>query len=263
MNFNKNTLPSKIKMAKPYLSVIIPAYNEAERITNTLFDIDKYLSQTDYSYEVIVVNDASKDNTANVVNKLCSVIKNLRLIDNTENKGKGGVVRQGMLEAKGNIRLFMDADNSTKIEDFEKLQPHFKDGFKVVIGSRAISGSSVELHQPFLRRILGKLGNLFIRIMAVSGINDTQCGFKALTEDAAERIFSRLTIFRWGFDVEVLAIAKLLGYRIKEVGITWVNDTRSTVSASGYLHVLLEVVKIRFNLWRKVYKRESDNYVNQ
>lgn len=247
-------------MAKPYLSVIIPAYNEAERITNTLFDIDKYLSQADYSYEIIVVNDASKDNTAVVVDKLIPVIKNLRLIDNTENKGKGGVVAQGMLNAKGNIRLFMDADNSTEIEDFAKLQPFFKDGYKVVIGSRAISGASVELYQPLLRRILGKMGNLFIRIMAVSGVKDTQCGFKAFTEDVADKIFSRLTITRWGFDVEVLAIAKLLGYRIKEVGITWVNDLRSTVSASGYLHVLLEVVKIRFNLWRKVYRRASDDY---
>jgi glycosyltransferase involved in cell wall biosynthesis len=247
-------------MAKPYLSVIIPAYNEAERITNTLFDIDKYLSQVEYSYEIIVVNDASKDNTAVVVDKLIPVIKNLRLIDNTENKGKGGVVAQGMLNAKGNIRLFMDADNSTEIEDFAKLQPFFKDGYKIVIGSRAISGASVELHQPLFRRILGKTGNLFIRIMAVPGVKDTQCGFKAFTEDAADKIFSRLTITRWGFDVEVLAIAKLLGFRIKEVGITWVNDTRSHVSASGYLHVLLEVVKIRFNLWRKIYKRASDDY---
>ncbi len=247
-------------MAKPYLSVIIPAYNEAERITNTLFDIDKYLSQADYSYEIIVVNDASKDNTAGVVNKLCSVIKNLRLIDNIDNKGKGGVVRQGMLESRGSIRLFMDADNSTKIEEFAKMQPCFKDGFKVVIGSRAIKESSVELKQPLLRRILGKMGNLFIQIMAVGGIKDTQCGFKAFTDDAAEKIFSRLTIFRWGFDVEVLAIARLLKYRIKEVGIIWENDLRSTVSASGYLHVLLEVVKVRINLWRKIYNRVSDDY---
>jgi len=247
-------------MAKPYLSVIIPAYNEAERITNTLFDIDKYLSQAEYSYEIIVVNDASKDNTAVVVDKLIPVIKNLRLIDNTENKGKGGVVAQGMLNAKGNIRLFMDADNSTEIEDFTKLQPFFKDGYKVVIGSRAVKGASVELHQPFYKQLLGKAGNLFIRIMAVSGVKDTQCGFKAFTEDAADKIFSRLTITRWGFDVEVLAIARLLGYKIKEVGITWVNDIRSHVSASAYLKVLLEVVKIRINLWRKIYHRASDDY---
>ena len=247
-------------MAKPYLSVIIPAYNEAERITSTLFDIDKFLSQAEYSYEIIVVNDASKDNTAVVVDKLMPVIKNLHLIDNAENKGKGGVVAQGMMSAKGNIRLFMDADNSTQIEEFAKLQPFFKEGYKVVIGSRAISGASVELYQPLLKRILGRAGNLFIRIMAVPNVKDTQCGFKAFTEDAAERIFSRLTITRWGFDVEVLAIAKLLGYKIKEVGITWTNDTRSHVKASAYLKVLLEVIKIRFNLWRKVYHRASDDY---
>lgn len=241
-------------MAKPYLSVIIPAYNESERLPMTLFDIDKNLSQMDYSYEIIVVDDGSKDNTAEVVEKLTSIIKNLYLIDNEENKGKGGVVAQGMLEAKGTIRLFTDADNSTTIDQFSKLLPYFKEGYQVVIGSRQAKDAEISVKQPLYRQIIGKVGNLFIRLMAVPEIEDTQCGFKAFTQEAAREIFSRLTIKRWGFDVEVLAIARILGYKIKEVGIRWVNDPLSLVRGSAYLKTLIEVLKVRLNIWRKKYQ---------
>jgi len=241
-------------MAKPYLSVIIPAYNESERLPMTLFDIDKHLSQVDYSYEILVVNDGSKDNTAEVVDKLIEVIKNLRLIDNEDNKGKGGVVAQGMLEAKGNIRLFTDADNSTSLDQFNKFLPYFKEGYQVVIGSRAVKESEIPVKQPFHRRLLGKIGNWIIQILAVSGVKDTQCGFKAFTEEAAQEIFSRLTIKRWGFDIEALALAKLLGYKIKEIGIRWINDPHSLVKSSAYLETFIEVLKIRWNIWRKKYQ---------
>lgn len=240
-------------MAKPFLSVIIPAYNEAERIPKTLLDMDKYLSQAGFSYEVIVVNDGSKDKTAEIVEKMRALIKNLKLIDNKVNQGKGGVVAQGMLEAKGLIRLFADADNSTPIEQIEKFFPYFKEGYDVVIGSRAMKDSQLAVKQPFYRQILGRLGNLIIRLLAVPAIKDTQCGFKAFTEQAAEKIFSQLTIKRWGFDIEVLAIARLLGYRIKEVGIRWINDPHSKVKASAFFEVLGEVIKIRLNIWRKKY----------
>ncbi|MGB9848106.1 MAG: dolichyl-phosphate beta-glucosyltransferase [Minisyncoccia bacterium] len=240
-------------MAKPFLSVIIPAYNEAERIPKTLLDIDKYLSQAGFSYEIIVVNDGSKDKTAEVVEKMKSLVKNLKLIDNKVNQGKGGVVAQGMLDAKGMIRLFADADNSTPIEQIEKFFPYFKEGYDVVIGSRAMKDSQLAVKQPFYRQILGRVGNLIIRLLAVPGIKDTQCGFKAFTEKAAEKIFPQLTIKRWGFDVEVLVIARLLGYRIKEVGIRWINDPHSKVKASAFFEVLAEVIKIRLNIWRKKY----------
>lgn len=240
-------------MAKPFLSVIIPAYNEAERIPKTLLDMDKYLSQAGFSYEIIVVNDGSKDKTAEVVEKMRPLIKNLKLIDNKVNQGKGGVVAQGMLEAKGLIRLFADADNSTPIEQVEKFFPYFKEGYDIVIGSRVMKDSQLAVKQPFYRQILGRLGNLIIRLLAVPAIKDTQCGFKAFTEQAAEKIFSQLTIKRWGFDVEVLAIARLLGYRIKEVGIRWINDPHSKVKASAFFEVLTEVLKIRLNIWRKKY----------
>jgi glycosyltransferase involved in cell wall biosynthesis len=124
-------------MAQPYLSIIIPAYNEAERISMTLIDMDKRLSKEAYSYEILVVNDGSKDNTAEVVRSMEKMIKNLKLVDNVENKGKGGVVRQGMLVAKGQYRLFTDADNSVSIDQFNNMVPYFKEGYEVVICSRA------------------------------------------------------------------------------------------------------------------------------
>jgi dolichyl-phosphate beta-glucosyltransferase len=241
-------------MAKPFLSIIIPAYNEAERIPKTLLDIDKYLSQVEFSYEIIVVNDGSKDKTAEVVTNLQKVIKNLNLIDNKKNKGKGGVVAQGMLAAKGNIRLFTDADNSTSIDQVEKFFPYFKQGYNVVIGSRSVKDSELAVKQPFYRQILGRMGNLVIRILLVPGIKDTQCGFKAFTEEAALKIFPQLTISGWGFDIEILTLTRLMGFKIKEVGVRWINDPNSKVKASSYFKVLSEVIKIKLNIWRKKYK---------
>ncbi|MCL5733885.1 MAG: glycosyltransferase family 2 protein [Patescibacteria group bacterium] len=241
-------------MAKPFLSIIIPAYNEADRITPTLFDIDQALKNANYDYEILVVNDGSKDNTAGLIKDLSGKIKNLKLVDNEKNKGKGGVVRQGMLAANGEVRLFMDADNSTSVSHFEKMLPYFKEGYDVVIGSRAIKGSQLDPPQPFIRRLLGKMGNIFIQIMVLPGIKDTQCGFKAFTEKAAVKIFSVSKINGWGFDVEVLALAHYFGYKIKEIPVHWKNDIHSRVKGSAYLQVLKETIKIRISLFSGNYK---------
>lgn len=238
-------------MEKIYLSVIIPAYNEEKRISNTLLDIDKYLSKQDYSYEIIVVSDGSKDKTAAIVNKFSDLIKNLRLIDNKENHGKGWVVRQGILEAKGRYRLFMDADNATTIDHFEKMIPLFKQGFKVIIGSRDkkdAPGAKQAVAQSFLKRQLGNFGNILIQLLAVSGIWDTQCGFKAFTDKATNDIFERCLIDRWGFDIEALAIARKLDYKIGIIPVNWVNDPESKVSLKGYLNTFRELFKIKWNL---------------
>lgn len=238
-------------MEKIYLSVIIPAYNEEKRISNTLLDIDKYLSKQDYSYEIIVVSDGSKDKTAAIVNKFSDLIKNLRLIDNKENHGKGWVVRQGILEAKGRYRLFMDADNATTIDHFEKMIPLFKQGFKVIIGSRDkkdAPGAKQAVAQSFLKRQIGNFGNILIQLLAVSGIWDTQCGFKAFTNKATNDIFERCLIDRWGFDIEALAIARKLDYKIGIIPVNWVNDPESKVSLKGYLNTFRELFKIKWNL---------------
>ncbi len=240
-------------MAQPYLSIIIPAYNEAERVPKTLLDIDKRLEKAPYSYEIFVVNDGSKDNTAEVVRNMAKVVKNLKLIDNVENKGKGGVVRQGMLLSNGAIRLFMDADNSTAIDQFDQMMPYFKDGYEVVIGSRAVKGAKLDPPEPLSKQIPGKMGNLFIQVLVLPGLWDTQCGFKAFTAAAAMKVFELSRIAGWGFDVETLALAKKMGYKIKEVPVYWVNDIRSHVKASAYLKVLWETITIRWWLWAGKY----------
>jgi dolichyl-phosphate beta-glucosyltransferase len=168
-------------MAKPFLSVIIPAYNEAKRLPLTLIDVDKHLQEQEYSYEILVVNDGSTDETAEIVNRFVPLIQNLKLIDNAENKGKGAVVRQGMLLAKGTWRVFMDADNSTSVVEFNKMIPYFKNGYEVVIGSRHVKGSKMSPPQPFYKRILGNAGNLMIQALLLPGIWDTQCGFKCFS----------------------------------------------------------------------------------
>jgi glycosyltransferase involved in cell wall biosynthesis len=249
---------------RPYLSVVIPSFNEAERLPNTLIAIDAYLSKVPYAYEIFVVNDGSKDNTAEIVRKMSIDIKNLALIDNEENKGKGAAVREGMLAARGKFRLFMDADNSTGIDHFEKMIPRFADGagfsseggergYDVVIGSRAVPGARLDPPQPAVKRILGKGSNLIIQITNIPGIWDTQCGFKAFTSLAAETIFSLSRIDGWGFDIELLALARALHYQTDEIPVYWVNDPGSRVRLSSYLKVLAEDVKIRWWLWTNAY----------
>ncbi len=238
------------------LSVIIPAYNEEKRLEATLRSIDAYLKRQTYDYEIIVVNDGSKDGTAHLVNNLLSSIKGLRLIDNYENHGKGYVVKQGMLEAKSDLRLFTDADNSTSIDHLDKFVPYMDQGFDVIIGSIGVAGHKVAAgSEPLWRRVLGKLGNLFIQIMAVPGISDTQRGFKLVSSKAANDIFPKLTITRWGFDIEVLALARKFGYKIKELPVDWKNDPNSTVGINAYKQVLVETVKIRLNLMTGVYNK--------
>lgn len=232
-----------------YLSVVIPAYNEGERIERTIKSIDEYLSRQNYEYEILVVSDGSNDNTVDLVYGLESSVRGLRLIDNKENHGKGYVVKQGMLEAKGELRLFTDADNSTSIDHLDQFIPQVSGDYSIIIGSIGVAGHKVASgSEPAWRRILGKLGNLFIQIMAVPGIYDTQRGFKLFTADAANKIFPQLTITRWGFDIEVLALARKFKYKIKELPVDWKNDPNSKVGLKAYIQVLLETVRVRLNL---------------
>jgi len=241
-----------------YLSVVIPAYNEEKRLPKTLFEIDKYLKTQDYDYEIIVVNDGSKDKTAEVVRKLKPAIANLRLIDNKENHGKGYVVRQGLLKSKGEIRLFTDADNSTSIDQVEKFFPYFKQGFDIVIGSRDVKGAVIANPQPFFRRFVGNVFNLAVQIIVgLWGMWDTQCGFKALSAKAAEDILPRCRIDRWAFDPEILKIGKKLGYKIKEVPIVWVNDPDSKVKFKGMVRMGIDLFKIRWNLITRKYDKKE------
>lgn len=238
----------------PYLSVIIPAYNEEKRIEKTLLSIYQYLAKQNYDYEILVVNDGSNDRTSEVVSNLKEKIKNLILINNKENRGKGYVVKQGMLEAKGKLRLFMDADNSTTIDHLEKFYPYLKENggdYDIVIASIGIKGAKVAYGEKFYKRIFGKLGNLWIQFWLLPGIWDTQRGFKLFSAKAGEDVFKRVEDPGWSFDVEALAIAKKLGYKIKEIPINWQNDPQSKVKLSAYPKFLIAVLKIRLKLWFK------------
>ncbi|MES2437346.1 MAG: bifunctional glycosyltransferase family 2/GtrA family protein [Patescibacteria group bacterium] len=240
-------------MQNPLLSVVIPAYNEAERIEATLLSIDTYLKSQHYTYEIIVVNDGSKDTTAEVVQNLLPSIQNLRLSNNAKNHGKGFVVRQGMLEATGQYRLFMDADNSTTIDHVEQFFPKFEEGYDVVVSSRRIDGSVLVKDQSKLRELLGTIFRTMIHMMVPLGITDSQNGFKMFTAKAAEKIFSKQKIVAWAFDVEILAIAKLFGFKIKEEPITWVNDERTHVTLKGMVRMLKETFQIKLNLSNGIY----------
>ena len=244
---------------KPYLSVIIPAYNEAKRLPLTLVDIDKHLSEIGFPYEIVVVNDGSKDQTAEIVRRFSHLMKNLRLIDNKENHGKGWVVRQGMLESEGAVRIFTDADNSTSIDQFSKMLPYLpspsgEEGkFDIVVGSRDIPGAKLIPPQPWYKRIAGNAGNIIIQILLLPKMWDTQCGFKAFTAESAQKIFSISKIDKWAFDVEALSLAKEMGYKVKEIPVVWVNNPFSKVKLSSYVKFLWEVVKIKWWLVRGKY----------
>lgn len=231
-----------------HLSVIIPAYNEEKRIEKTLLSVNEHLSRQPYDYEIAVVNDGSKDKTVEIVNDLAGKLRGLKLIDNKENHGKGWVVRQGMFSAQGDYRLFMDADNSTTIDQVENFFPFFTQGYDIIIGSRRLKDSVIAVKQSLVRDFLGGIFRLIVHSLVPLGIKDSQAGFKVFSKKAAEAIFPKQTIFRWAFDVEVLAIAKKLGFKIKEVPIKWANDAESHVKLGGMVRMLFEVLRVRWNL---------------
>jgi dolichyl-phosphate beta-glucosyltransferase len=200
-----------------------------------------------------VIDDGSPDKTAEVVSRMAAMIRNLKLVSLLENVGKGGAVRHGMLMAKGQMRLFTDADNSTPLDQFEKMIPYFKEGYAVVIGSRAVSGAKLDPPEPFYRQVIGKGLNLVVQALLLPGIWDTQCGFKAFTAEAAEKVFKESRIPGWGFDVETLALADHMGFKIKEMPVRWVDDARSHVRFSAGLQFLRDIIRIRWWLWRGEY----------
>jgi glycosyltransferase involved in cell wall biosynthesis len=235
-----------------YLSWIIPCYNEERRIEKTLREVNAYLRSKNFAggYEIFVVDSSSKDRTAAVVRNLQSQISNLKLLT-VENRGKGFAVAQGMVRSQGDIRLFSDADNATAPGHFERMIPLLAQGYQVVISSRNprdAAGASQEVPESFLRQAAGKLGNLIIQIFAVPGIWDTQNGFKALSAKAAHDIFSRSRMYGFSFDIEVLALARLLGYKIGIIPVRWKHDPDSKVTLTSYFQVLMDVFKIRWNV---------------
>lgn len=245
--------------SRPYLSVIIPTYNGAEVLPQTLLSVDHYLSGQDYPYEIIVVKDGSTDNTAEIVRSLAGSVKNLRLADNSENQGKGSAIRQGMLLAEGEWRLFMDDDNSTQISEVAKLLSAVSgENNLIAIGSRGLRDSALTPPAPWYRGIAGKFGNLVIQVLLLSGIWDTQCGFKLFSGILAEKIFSKTRLNGWACDLEMLALGKSLGASIKEIPISWADSSVSRIKPMAYLKFLKDLCKIRAWLWLDKYNLSAE-----
>jgi len=243
------------------LSVVIPAYNEQRRLGATLDRVLEYVQENGHEAEVIVVDDGSQDGTAALARQYAG--RGVKLLENPGNRGKGYSVRHGMLEATQELVLFSDADLSTPIEEAETLAAPVLEGrAEVAIGSRAVTGANVEVSQPFYRVAMGKVFNRFVRFIALGGIADTQCGFKLFTRDAARAVFSRQRFERFSFDVEVLFIARKLGYRIAEVPVRWINSPDTKVSAvKDSIQMFTDLFRIRWNNLRGAYRRPATDRV--
>lgn len=229
------------------LSVVIPAYNEALRIGKTLDRICYYMEGRGYSYEIIVVDDGSNDDTEKVIRKAAEKHPAIVLLRNGMNKGKGYSVKRGVLSSRGRFVLMSDADLSTPIEELGKLFQELEDGYDIAVGSRSVSGSQILKRQTWYRQLMGKIFNKIVQAVAVSGIRDTQCGFKLFKGDAARMVFARQRIERFAFDVEALYLAKKMGLRIREAPVVWVNSPDSKVSIfRDSLQMLWDILKMRF-----------------
>jgi dolichyl-phosphate beta-glucosyltransferase len=237
------------------LSVILPAYNEEKNIIGTLTELDNFLKDQFLNYEIIIVDDGSSD-------KSNSLIKSFNggsciLLENPQNLGKGAAVKRGMLSAKGDLILFMDADNSTTIANLpDFIKAIGNNDFDIVIASRALSESDIKLHQPKFKEYLGKMGNLLIRLLLVPRISDTQCGFKLFKKECL-KLFKLQRLSRWGFDFEILFLAKKFNFKIKEMPVSWTNNFDTKVRSSDYLGTLKELILVLYNNLTGKYKYDN------
>lgn len=231
--------------SQPLITVIVPAYNEVGRIGSTLQIISEYFQRKELTHEILVIDDGSRDKTAQAVSELD--VPQTRVLSYGSNRGKGFAVNFGVQAAKGKWILFTDADNSTPITEFDRLWQEASND-SVVIGSRYLKESRITVRQAVPRVILGRLGNLLVQLLILPGIKDSQCGFKLFNADNAKKIFAHQTIWRWGFDMEILRIAKERGLKIKEVPITWRNDDQSRIQSSRvFIKTLGELLTIKKN----------------
>jgi len=235
------------------LSVVIPAYNEAERLPGSLRRILTYLAAWGGSYEILVIDDGSSDGTAQRAQEVAG--GRVRVLQNPGNRGKGYSVRRGMLAASGARRLMTDADLSTPIEDLPRLMARMDDGVSIVIGSRALDESKIEVHQPWYRENMGRVFNLFVRLLMASELHDTQCGFKLFSAEAADAVFRVALMDGFVFDVEALFLAQRRGYQVAEVPVTWRNDAASRVGLLKGFRAFPDLLRIRANEWRGRYRQ--------
>jgi dolichyl-phosphate beta-glucosyltransferase len=229
------------------LSIVIPAYNEEQRLPRTIEQIERYLDGQRVSYELILVDDGSTDGTRRVMDEAAGRNARVRLEALPTNRGKGRALAAGVAVARGDQVLVTDADLSTPIEELEKLEAALKAGAGVAIASRAVSGSQIEVHQPVHRVVMGKAFNLMVQLVLLPGIWDTQCGFKLFRADVAHPVFAALTTDGFGYDPEALYLAKRRGVRIAEVPVVWRHSAPTKVMAiRSSFDMFKHVVRVRF-----------------
>jgi len=234
--------------ARPRYSIVVPAYNEQARIGSTLEQILHHLRAQQWNAEVVVVDDGSRDDTLEILNRFAREHPHVRVLQNPGNQGKGYAVRNGMLNARGEVLLFTDADMSSPISEASKLFAALEQGADVAIGSRWLDPSLQFQRQSLQRQALSRLYNIFLRIVLWFPYRDTQCGFKAFTRRAAEMIFPQQRVTRWGFDPEILFLAHRLGLKVAEVPVRWGHDEGSKIHpVRDGLRMAADTLKVRWN----------------
>jgi glycosyltransferase involved in cell wall biosynthesis len=243
-------------LERPFISIVIPAYNESARIGKALNEVLRCVHERNWHAEILVVNDGSTDSTAAVVDHFTQLHPEVRLLNNLQNRGKGFSVRHGVLHAVGEIVMFTDADLSAPMEEAERLFHALEEGADIAIGSRWLERNRQTLKQPLYRQLFGRCFNAITRLVMGLPFADTQCGFKAFRRPVAQTIFQLQRIERWGFDPELLFIALKRGYKVKEVPVTWGHDERSRLSyLKDGLKMLEEIAYIRWEALAGAYDR--------
>ncbi|HZD32770.1 MAG TPA: dolichyl-phosphate beta-glucosyltransferase [Candidatus Angelobacter sp.] len=245
-------------MSQPTHSIVIPAFNESERLAVSIPKVLDYVRQRGLDAEIIVVNDGSRDDTADVVRRFVAANPRVVLLENPGNRGKGYSVRNGMLHARGAMALFSDADLSSPIPEADKLFAALSAGADVAIGSRWLQHELQTERQPLYRQLYGRLFNLGLRIVLGLGFKDTQCGFKAFNRRAIDTVFTRQHIERWGFDPELLFLAGKFRLKTAEIPVEWAHDHRSKINPlRDGLKMGMEVLKVRWNDWMGRYRKPT------
>ncbi len=243
---------------RPLLSIVIPAYNEGapDRLPQSLQDIVAFVDRQDITIEVIIVNNNSSDNTLEIAQSAAAEHAYIRTLTETT-QGKGAAVRTGMLQAQGEYLFICDADLSMPIEEVLKFLPPHAESYDIAIASREAPGAR-RIGEPEMRHIMGRVFNFIVKVIAVRGLNDTQCGFKCFRREVALELFPRQTIDGWAFDVELLFIARQHGYRIIEIPITWIYKAQSKIHPlRDAINMVLETMRIRLNGWQGVYGKRA------
>lgn len=239
---------------KPFLSIILPAHNEEQRLPQTLLEIDQFISEHDWQVEVVIVENGSRDRTLEIAQNYASSHANV-LVIHEDRPGKGLAVKLGMLAASGEYRFFCDVDLSMPIDQIPKFLPPVLTGVDIAIGSREAKGS-VRYNEPFYRHFIGRLFSYVVWFLVLPGINDTQCGFKCFTAEAAQKLFPLQTVHDWAFDVEILGIATKMGYKIVEVPIPWYYSPQSKVNVvKDLIQTTRDVLQVRKIIRSKTYEK--------